>query len=378
MSEGWAEAALARALDCVAARLARPGYPHVTEGGRWVTSTDGFWTGGFWIGLCWAGYEERHDGRFRTAAEQALGPFLGRATEPHNHDLGMMFCPSAVKGFRLTRQPHYREAALRAASSLASQLNEKGRFIPGWGFFGGEDWSGAVLVDTLMTLPLLLWAAAETGEGHFRDVALAHGGTSLAFHFRADGSTAHVYRFDPQSGVPLGPSTYQGKSPTSCWSRGQAWAIAACAVLGRLGAGARYLQAAERAAGYYLEHLPANRLPPWDFDASGPHEPIDSSAGAIASYGLLVLGQDQPSFWQAGAVCLRALTEAAQAPPGHEAILLHATADLPHGIGIDESTVYGDYFFVKALQALLHKRLARSYIRPTEPPGPQSTKEDGR
>lgn len=348
----WAGAALAQALDCVAARLSTAGYPHITRDGRWTTSVDGFWTGGFWVGLCWAGYEERRDEIFRVAAERALEPFLGRASEPHNHDLGMMFCPSAVKGFRVTGNPHYRAAALEAATNLAAQFNEKGRFIPGWGFFGEEDWSGAVLVDTLMNLPLLLWATAETGEGHFRDVALAHGATSLSFHFRDDGSTVHLYRFDPVTGAPIGPATYQGKSPTSCWSRGQAWAIAGCATLARLGAGERYMQAAHRAASYYLEHLPADGLPPWDFDATGPDEPKDSSAAAIACYGLLLLGRDLPTLWASGVACLRALVEAAQAPAGHDAILLHATADLPHGLGVDESTIYGDYFFVRALQHL--------------------------
>ncbi|MGH9104376.1 MAG: glycoside hydrolase family 88 protein [Acidimicrobiales bacterium] len=339
----------------MAGRLGTVGYPHVTEGGRWTTSADGFWTGGFWIGLCWAGYEERGDGRFRSVAEQALRQFVGRASEPHNHDLGMMFCPSAVKGFRVTGEPRYRQAALQAASALAAQLNEKGGFIPGWGFFGGQDWSGAVLVDTLMSLPLLLWAAAESGEERYRDVAFAHGETSLSCHFREDGSTVHVYRFDPVTGAPIGPGTYQGKSPASCWSRGQAWAIAGCAALARLGAGERYLEAARRTVSYYLDHLPDDRLPFWDFNAAGPGEPRDSSAAAIASYGLLLLGDLLPSFWEAGVACLRALVEAAQAPEGHDAILLHATADLPHGIGVDESTIYGDYFFVRALQYLNNK-----------------------
>ncbi len=355
MSEDWATAALGRALDCVAARLGTAGYPHVTQGGQWVTSADGSWTGGFWAGLCWAGYEERGDQQFRSAAERALPPLMGRASEPRNHDLGMMFYPSAVKGFQLTGAPRYRQAALQAASALAAQFNEAGRFIPGWGAFGGEDWGGSVLVDTLMSLPLLLWAAAESGEARYREVALAHGATSLAYHWRADGSTVHVYHFDPLTGAPLGPGTYQGLSPTSCWSRGQAWAIAGCAALARLGAGEQYLQAAHRATSYYLGHLPADGLPPWDFHASGPNEPRDSAAAAIASYGMLLLGEALPPLWEKGVACLRALAEAAQAPPGHSSVLLHATADLPHGIGVDESTVYGDYFFVLALQHLNHK-----------------------
>ena len=350
----WLLSALERALDTVEAQLDVAGYPHVTERGRWVRSADGFWTGGFWIGLLWSAYDERGDERFRDAAERLLADFVGRAGERRNHDLGMMFCPSAVRGYELTGDSRYREAALEAARSLAAQFNERGRFIPGWGFFGDDDWTGAALVDTLMNLPLLLWAAAETGASRLREVALAHGRTSLTHHLRSDGSTFHVYRFDPKTGRPLGGATYQGWRAESCWSRGQAWAITGCTLLSRAAAGVEYREAAVRAADYYLGRLPDDLIPPWDFDADGAGEPRDTSAGAIAAYGLLLLGDETSDrTWSAaGEACLRALAEKAQAPPGQPAILLHATADLPHEIGVDESTIYGDYYFVRALQEL--------------------------
>jgi len=60
--------ALERALDTVESQLDLGGYPHVTEGGRWLRSADGLWTGGFWIGLLWSAFEERGDERFRAAA----------------------------------------------------------------------------------------------------------------------------------------------------------------------------------------------------------------------------------------------------------------------------------------------------------------------
>jgi unsaturated chondroitin disaccharide hydrolase len=343
---GWAGAALDRALHSVGSRLDLDGYPHVTENGRWVLSDDGFWTGGFWIGLLWAGYEERRDERFREAADRLLATFVERAGETQNHDLGMMFYPSAVKGYELTGERRYRDAALLAAESLASQFNERGNFLPGWGFFGGDEWEGSTLVDTLMNLPLLIWAADETGDERLRDVALAHGRTSLAHHLRPDGSTFHVYVFDPITGKPQHGDTYQGKRADSCWSRGLAWTITGCAQLALMGAGTEFREAAERAAAWYVEHLPEDRIPYWDFEAES-WEPRDASAGAIAAFGLLLLERQHD-----GERCLRALVDHAQAPQGHKSILLHATADLPHGIGIDGSTIYGDYFFVRALQEL--------------------------
>lgn len=386
---GWVAHALERALDSVAQRLDTDGYPHVTENGSWVLSKDGFWTGGFWIGLEWAGYEERGDQRFRAAAERLLATFIARANENPNHDLGMMFGPSAVKGFELTGEPRYRDAALLAAETLAAQLNPRGSYIPGWGFFGQAGWEGVALVDTLMSLRLLFWASEQSGNPRFREVALAHARTSLAYHLRADGSTYHAYRFDPETGAPLRGDTYQGKSAEGCWSRGLAWLIAGCAQLATCtqpadgtrsaggtqpadgtrsvggtqpadgtqpagsaatvaagaATGAMFREAAERGADYYLAHLPNDLIPYWDFSAAAD-EPRDASAGAIAAYGLALLGKPEALS------CLKALVEHAQAPAGHAAILLHATADLPHGIGIDESTIYGDYYFVRALQQI--------------------------
>jgi unsaturated chondroitin disaccharide hydrolase len=355
----WADAALEQALDSVLARSHEDVYPHITEGGEWVTSDDGFWTGGFWIGLLWAGYEERGDDRFRAAAERLLERFVLRSGEEHNHDLGMMFGPSTVRAFELTGEPRYRDAAVEAARTLAGQLNPRGGYIPGWGFFGEEDWSGASLVDTLMNLPLLLWASAQTGDDHCRDIALVHGATSLGHHLRPDGATFHVFRFDPETGKPLAGDTYQGLRSDSCWARGQAWTITGCAQLAAAGAPPAYRDAAERAAGWFLDHLPADLIPYWDFDAPDG-SPRDASAGAIAAYGLLILaglGTDLPAAESAARI-LQALVRDAQAPPGHPAILLHATADLPHGLGIDESTIYGDYFFVEALREL--RRQARA------------------
>jgi unsaturated chondroitin disaccharide hydrolase len=355
----WIDDAIKQALDSVESRLQYNDYPHITEGGEWVTSDDGFWTGGFWIGLLWAGYEERGDDRFRVAAERLLETFALRSDEKYNHDLGMMFSPSAVRGWQLTGNETYRAASVNAAKTLAAQLNVHGNFIPGWGFFGAEDWSGASLVDTLMNLPLLLWASAETGDESYRAAAILHGTTSINHHLRADGATHHVFHFDPSTGEPLRPDTYQGLGSMSCWARGQAWAITGCALLAVAGAGEAFREASERAARWYLDHVPDDLIPYWDFDAEGDNQPRDASAGAIAAYGLLLLaelGTDLPAA-ETAEKTLRALVTEAQAPPGHPAILLHATADLPHGKGIDEATIYGDFYFVEALLTLRNRRL---------------------
>lgn len=352
MMERWGELALQRALDKVAQNRTLVGYPHITQQGRWVTTADGAWTGGFWIGLLWIAYQERGDQRLREAAEALLQKFMQRAHEGHNHDLGFMFCPSAVAGWSITGDERYRETALQAAESLAAQFHTKGRYIPGWGFFGEREWRGDTLIDTLMNLPLLLWASQQTGNQHYREVALAHADTTLRYHLRPDGSVYHVYHFDPETGQPLAGDTYQGLSAESCWARGQAWAIAGWSILARQTGEQRFVQAARRTARYYLDALPPSLVPFWDFSVTGAKEPRDSSAAAIAAYGLLHLAAlgDEAGYEDAARDILRILCENYLAGPEWPGILLHATADLPHGLGIDESTVYGDYFFVRTLQ----------------------------
>ena len=353
--ESWGEIAWQRALDKVAQNRTLTGYPHITKQGHWVTTTDGAWTGGFWIGLLWILYETHGDMDVRKKAEALLLHFMQRAQEQHNHDLGFMFCPSAVKGWTITGENRYREAALQAAESLAGQFHAEGHFIPGWGFFGGQEWQGSTLIDTLMNLPLLLWASTQTGNQHYREVALAHADTAYHYHLRPDGSVYHVYHFDPTTGQPLGGDTYQGLRADSCWSRGQAWAIAGWSILAQQTGEQRYVQAAHRTARYFLAALPTSYVPFWDFHVTDATEPRDSSAAAIAAYGLLRLAalSNDTVYMDAARRILHSLYETCLAPPTWSAILLHATADLPHGLGINESTIYGDYFFVRALQQLL-------------------------
>jgi unsaturated chondroitin disaccharide hydrolase len=38
-------------------------------------------------------------------------------------------------------------------------------------------------------------------------------------------------------------------------------------------------------------------------------------------------------------------------------LLLHSTADLTHGLGIDEATMYGDYYYLTSLVALRGRKL---------------------
>jgi len=329
-------------------------FPHITHAGAWQCTQDGVWTGGFWAGLLWLAHGRDGSADLRRLAIAFTDRLLPRAADTHNHDLGFMFYPSAVQAWRRTGEARYRQAALDAAAALAGQFNATAGFIPGWGFFGKHDWTGSVLVDTLMNLPLLVWAARQGGDARLIEIARGQVAKTLAHHQRPDGSFYHVYRFDPATGAGLGGDTYQGLDPESAWARGQAWAITGLAILAAMTGDARFRRSSEAVAAYFLDRLPAHGVPPWDFAAPGADQPWDSSAGAIASYGFLRLHglTGEQRHLDAATRLLRAL--ALHCGNGSDAggLLLHATADLPHGLGIDGSTMYGDFYYLKALMTL--------------------------
>jgi unsaturated chondroitin disaccharide hydrolase len=162
-----------------------------------------------------------------------------------------------------------------------------------------------------------------------------------------------VYKFDSAMGAPIAGDTYQGLNASSAWSRGQGWALAGFAILAEMTGTQEYLAAAERVASYIEKHLPEDRIPRWDYWASVASVK-DSSAGAITAYGLLRLWKltSRTRHLDLAETMLNALVAHCLASPGSAPILEHATADLPHGLGIDESTIYGDYYFLKSLLVL--------------------------
>lgn len=351
----WPEDAIARGISRVEQiSLETTDFPHITHHQRWQTTPDGVWTGGFWAGLLWLAYEQTGKQATLDQAIYFTNRLLPRMHDAHNHDLGFMFFPSAVKGWQLTGDTRYRDAAITSAQALAAQFNREGGFIPGWGFFGGADWGGLVLIDTLMNLPLLVWAVQQGADASLMEVVRRHAKTALRHQLRDDGSVFHMFRFDPHTGAPAGGDTYQGLGPDSSWSRGQAWAMTGLAILAKLTGETAYREASERIAAYFLNALPADRIPLWDLKATGTSEPKDSSAAAIASYGFRKLHEvtGEARHLDSATTLLQALASRCANRSGTGGLLLHGTADLPHGLGIDESTMYGDYYYLKSLLSL--------------------------
>jgi unsaturated chondroitin disaccharide hydrolase len=340
---------LAEALAIAREHAARTGavegaLPHVTEpDGRWgllspldaedAALTGLPWTGGFVAGQLWlAGRRDE-----AAAVTDLLAP---RAAQPTTHDLGFLFWPSAVLGYLVTGEPRYRELGLTAAASLVQRALPSG-VIQVIGALDDPERRGRSIVDTWPNL-LLLWWAGQEGAAAAGLAARAHLAATLEAFLRPDGSTFHAAHFADDGSV-LERGTINGYAAGSTWARGQAWAVHGLVSAARATGDSELRAAAERAARWFLEHLPAGGVPPWDFDAPAAG-PTDASAGAIVASALLDLG------WRAEAsALLEALAASCLNRGGGDGVLLHCCYRQPFGLGLDCATAWGDFFLLDAL-----------------------------
>jgi unsaturated chondroitin disaccharide hydrolase len=350
-----------RQAEALARRIApRDGLlPHVTgEDGRWellspldaedAALTGLPWTGGFVAGQLWlAGEHER-----AAVVTDLLRP---RAAQPTTHDLGFLFWPSAVLGLCATGDDCYRVLGLRAAAALVERTLPNG-VIQVIGALDDPEHRGRTIVDTWPNL-LLLWWAESQGMAGAAEAAAAHLDATLPALLRDDGSTFHAARL-ADDGAVLERGTINGYAADSTWARGQAWAMHGLASAHRATGG--YRDEAERASGWFLDHLADGLVPPWDFDApvaaratsSDRLEPVtavrrDASAGAIAASALLELGWDG-----AARRLMEALVATCLNPGDADGVLLHCCYRQPIGHGLDCATVWGDFFLLDALKRI--------------------------
>lgn len=326
------------------------------------------WTNGFWTGELWLAYENTGDDIFRQAAMTQVDSFLDRieeGIETDTHDLGFLYSPSCVAAYKLTGDPSARKAALMAADKLAGRFHEKGQFLQAWGSLEDKN-NYRLIIDCLLNLPLLYWASRETRNPRYENLARAHFETALKVVIRPDYSTYHTYYFDPETGEPLRGVTHQGYSAQSAWSRGQSWGVYGIALGYRYSPDPRYEELFEHVTEYFLDHLPENLIPYWDFTFSdGSDEPRDSSALAVTICGLLEMAdcvsvQDRDNYIRLARRLIKPLIDlcAAKSPEESNGQLLHGVygRKTPYNDcidhGIDECNLWGDYYYVEALTRL--------------------------
>ena len=211
------------------------------------------------------------------------------------------------------------------------------------------------------------------------------------------GRTAHESVFNVKDGNFRCPNSQQGYTGFSTWTRGLAWAMCGFpeelefletlkdaeleAFGGRASIENYMLKAAQATCDFYIEHTPIDGIPYWDTGAPNLHklgdylsekanpyndfEPVDASAAAIGSQGLLRLGrylmkkgeaETGQKYWQAGLTVLNSLLEEPylSTNENHQGLLLHSIYHQPNGwdyvpegskIANGESSMWGDYHF---------------------------------
>jgi unsaturated chondroitin disaccharide hydrolase len=345
-------------------------FPLFTKNGRWFHESDNWinWCDGFLGGMLWICARHRQNEWWRAQAEHYSLLIKERMHDESSHDLGFIFYPTWKAWYDLTGDSGTLEVVIAAARTLAKRFNPHGRYIRS--FIAPE----STFVDIMMSVPLVIYAAQKSNDEALFNVGLQHCLTTRRYLVRGDGSTGHEGWFDAATGEFIKQTTHQGWRPDSSWARGTAWALYGFSQVYELTNDKRFLHVAEGCADFYIAKTPERGVPPNDWEEPNPAMPYESSAAAIAASGLLHLSTqtkapDQAVHYRSHAhKILETLLDPeflAIETPGWEGILKHAIYHQRKGLGIDESVMWGEYYFVLALESILDRRATLQSASPS-------------
>lgn len=339
-----------------------------SEDNFYRTIENDYWTTGFWTGEIWLAYEFTGDERLKKAGEIQIDSFLNRIDrkiEVDHHDMGFLYSPSCVAGYKLIGSEKGREAAIKAADQLIGRFHPVGEFIQAWGPMNAPE-NYRLIIDCLLNLPLLYWASEETGDNKYRDIAEKHIHTAIGNVIREDYSTWHTFFFDMETGAPDHGATCQGYRDGSAWARGQAWGIYGSALAYKYTKREKYIEIFKKVTQYFLDHLPKDMIPFWDLEfTDGDDQPRDSSSASIAACGMLemikYMNEEEADIYKKLAMQLMKSVYDNYAVKDAEVsngLVLHSTYSnrSPYNTcnhyGVDECNSWGDYFYMEALMRL--------------------------
>jgi unsaturated chondroitin disaccharide hydrolase len=360
---------LERALD-FAARQVRATierspnfFPIYTAGGKWQHGgelwTD--WCAGFHAGMMWLLAKRTGDRWWRDQAEHYSRLIEHKKNDRDVHDLGFIFLNTYLPWYEETGNAEVHQVLVTAGQTLALRFNSKGQYLRS--FVAPE----SLFIDIMMNVPIIFYAARATGDRSLYEIAAAHCRTTERTLVRPDGGTAHEGIFDLETGAFLRQSTHQGLSGESDWSRGLAWSLYGYGTVYTYTNDPADLAVAERNADHFIARCPAIMVPPWDFDVPpGPDRIDDSSAAAIAASGLWNLAEltadlaRRRRYRDAALNILETLCSddyLAASTPGWEGVLKHGVYHFHKKLGVDESVMWGEFFFLEAVAKALGIRV---------------------
>ncbi|MBM3786007.1 MAG: glucuronyl hydrolase [Acidobacteria bacterium] len=345
----------------------QPGYyPMYTAGGRWKHEGPSWtrWCDGFLPGMMWMfrRYESDHGGKdpeywYKKAVDYTR-PLEARKDDNDVHGLGFVFHSSFYRWYQVDRDPKLEQIVIEAGRTLAKRYKDKGHYLRS---FVAEN---SLFIDIMMNVGIVFYAARATGDKTLRDIATRHSLTTRRYLVRGDGSTAHEGIFDLETGEFLREATQQGYRADSCWARGLAWAMYGFATSYEYSRDPHFLETAEDCADYYVTHAQADGICAWDFNAPAEsRKQVDTSAAAIAACGFLRLSRllHDPIkghfFWNTGIRILRTLcsNHLGDKEKEWEGVLKGSVYHMNKGLGVGESSMWGDHYFVEALEHALRR-----------------------
>ena len=319
------------------------------------------WCDGFWPGILWMTYQTTGDEAIRRAAEGYTESLRGIAYQPcYDHDIGfLMFC-SYGKGYGLNHSQEYKNVILASADSLATLFNPIVGTILSWPReVKPHNWPHNTIMDNMMNLDMMFWAAKNGGNKLLYDLAVTHAKTTMQNHFRPDGSCYHVAVYDTINGDLIKGVTHQGYADNSMWARGQSWAIYGYTMVYRYTHNKVFLDFAQKVTDIYLKRLRETSddlIPLWDMDdPRGMKAPKDASAACVVADALLELQQyvGGEKGWAYKDFALKSLAQLStpkyQSGKRNVSFLMHSTGHHPAGSEIDASIIYADYYYLEAL-----------------------------
>lgn len=389
-----------------------------TVEGRYTARAWTEWTLGFQIGSALLHFDATGEQHFlELGRRQTVAHMAPHVTHFGVHDHGFTIISTYGVLLRLMTegriaedpwQRRYYEMALRCSGAI--QAHRWTNLADGDGYIYSFNGPHSLFADTIRSLRSLAAAyrlgGALQGESDERisllDRLVRHARTTARHTvyygdgrdgFDVRGRVAHESFFNVLTGEYRCPGTQQGYSPFSTWTRGLAWIMCGFAEqleyldtlqsdeLEPYGGSGRvvdlFLHAARATCDFYLQYTPACGVPYWDTGAPGlkalgdylqrpadpynDHEPVDSSAAAIAAQALLRLGRYLDTHGQDGEQYRRAGLRTAHtllsepylcSDADHQGLLLHSVYHWPrrwdyaprgHPVACGESTMWGDY-----------------------------------
>jgi unsaturated chondroitin disaccharide hydrolase len=394
------------------------GSPVCTVDGRYTSRGWTEWTQGFQFGSAILQHDATGDPEFlEIGRDRTVGVMAAHVTHIGVHDHGFNNVSTYGNLLRLMNEGRIPENAwernfyeLALKCSGAVQAARWSRTADGGGYIYSFNGPHSLFVDTVRTLRALLVShrlghalfaendkrisLLERASQHLRATArysVYYGEGRDSFDIR--GRVAHESVFNPNDGNFRCPNSQQGYSPFTTWTRGLAWAM--CGFAEQLEyfdtlPDARDLipvleKAAQATCDFYLDHTAADGIPYWDTGAPGleklgdwrarpsephnQHEPVDSSAAAIAAQGLLRLGRrlNDERYQKAGLTVANTLFDEPylSTAPSHQGLILHSVYHRPNGWNWEpgESSMWGDYHARELALYLIRIATGKPYLQ---------------